>query len=145
MSLRELETIITKLEQTKGKKGGACKCTKGGRSKKKSGGELLQTEQGGILSGGEIVGMDGSGLTGGEILDISGSGLEGGKGKRGRKKKCGGEIQQFDGGIVSGGMTTGAGVPKQLQGWLAHVKQVRAKHPNTPYKEILQLAKQSYK
>ncbi len=146
MSIRELEQIITKLEKSKGMKAGACKCTKGGRRKR--GGELQENEQvGSGLSGGSEGQPDdfsGSGLTAGSILGYDGSGIVGAGKKRGRKKKqCGGDILGMDGsGIVGAGKKS---VPPQLQAWLSHVSQVKSKHPNEPYKKILQIAKQSYK
>jgi len=36
-------------------------------------------------------------------------------------------------------------IPTQLQKWMDHIKSVRAKHPNMKYKDILILAKKSYK
>lgn len=145
MSIRELENIITKLEKTKGMKAGACKCTKAGRRKKR-GGEILEA---GVITGageGQPEDFSGSGLEGGEVLGMDGSGIVTGAGKKkGRKKKCGGEIQDMSGSGVTGGRTSGGAVPAQLQNWLAHVKAVRAKNPGVAYKQILQMAKQSYK
>lgn len=148
MSIRELEELITKLEKTKEKtkSGGACKGAGKGRKKKQChcAGELLDNDASGSgLSGGTIQDFSGSGLTGGEIQDFSGQGLTGGK-KRGRKKKTGGNVSDFAG-ESEGGILSGGAVPKQLQGWLSHVKATKEKHPGVAYKEILQIAKKSYK
>jgi len=36
-------------------------------------------------------------------------------------------------------------IPTQLQKWMNHIQQVKSKHPNMKYKDILILAKKSYK
>lgn len=36
-------------------------------------------------------------------------------------------------------------IPVQLQSWMDHVKKVKSEHPNMKYKDVLMLAKKSYK
>lgn len=150
MSLKELESIINQLEQTK-KSGGKCNSgitTGAGKKKRKS-----------KISGGEVLDLSGSGIEGGVLDDISGNSqggvVSGGK-KRGRKKKAGilvggsdGTPEDFSGsGLEAGRYAKNVKlghVPSQLAPWINHVKLVRAKHPNMAYKEVLQLAKQSYR
>lgn len=72
----------------------------------------------------------GEGLSGGR--QMRNYGLTGGMRKKAKKPRKAKGI-------------TGGKVPKQLQGWMAHVKRVRAQHPNKPYKQILMMASKSYK
>ena len=154
MSLKELESIISQLEQTKSKTSGGKTSGAGlsggkrGRKKKckcNAGGELLDNVEvtGSGLEGGEILTMDGSGLTAGNITDFSGAGK-----KKRRSKKCGSGLDDMagnsQGGRLSAGRTAKGTIPPQLKNWLSHVADTRAKHPGTAYKEILQIAKQSF-
>lgn len=147
MSLRELESIINQLEKSK-TEGAGCKAGKKPRKSRKAG----------ILTGGmdDFSGQSQGGILVGGMDDFSGesqgSGLAGGKQKRGRKKK-GGELLDMAGESQGSGLEGGRykkgvkmnSVPPQLSAWLQHVKQVRSQNPNLPYKEVLQLAKQSYR
>jgi len=103
--------------------GGQIQGFDGGAIQGFDGGRACGAARKGKKKGGMIEGFNGSGLTGGMIAGFDGSGLTGGM-------KCGGK---------KGTM------PPQLKGWLAHVAQVKAQHPNKPYKDVLKAAKQSYK
>jgi hypothetical protein len=46
---------------------------------------------------------------------------------------------------LSGGRTPKGVVPPHLKGWLAHVASVKSSNPTMKYKDVLALAKQSYK
>lgn len=99
----------------------------------------------------------GEGITGG--AQMRGMALTGGKaGKRKVKKPRMKKGQGITGGcyncpkMVLGGkkhakqkMKRGGQVPPQLQSWMGHVAQVRAMHPDKPYKMVLKMASKSYK
>lgn len=86
----------------------------------------------------------GEGITGGASANY---GLTGG---------CGGRVRRRARGITGGRKKapkrkatrakrkTGS-TPAQLKPWMAHVKKVRAAHPNKPYKQVLVMASKSYR
>ncbi len=157
-AVKKLESLLQRLENTKGgylglakAKGGVkCKCPQCKYAKCRCGG--------GQLLGGQVENFSGSGLTGGAI-----EGFAGGRKKRGGRScgaggLTGGQIESFDGSGLTGGQIEGfAGsglvggrtpkgvTPPQLKAWLDHVRKVKAQHPNAPYKDVLKAAKASYK
>lgn len=115
---------------------------------------------GGGLLGGNWLGIDGGGLLGGNWQGMEGGnwqGMEGGvaKRKRGRppkQKQQGGAWTEFntpheiriDPTEKKGSIRGHGQVPSQLKKWHEHVKATREKHPNVPYRELLQIAKKNY-
>lgn len=114
--------LVNKILKGKGLTGGKCKCGMG-------------------LTGGKKCGM---GLTGGKYYKGFGNKKKGGittGGVRTGGTRTGGVKRIIE---VGGGLTGGKkkkAIPPQLREWHKLVAQVRAEHPDLPYREQLQMAK----
>lgn len=115
-----------------------CKCggeiSAGSKHKKGGYGEVVETD----LEGGYVLGLEKK--QGGALGD---SVLYEGSGKR-KKKQAGSALGSMPVKVIGTHGGSKATKKKPLNAWMKHVAEVRKKHPDLIYKDVLILAKDTY-